>query len=633
MAYAVSMIVALISTPAHATTTTVSCTTGNFTITAQNVAIDGGSCSGEAVIPDGVTTIGAGAFYGASLSTIAIPASVTTIGNSAFSESEITSVTFADSSTLVTIDAYAFFGTALTSVTIPSSVTTIGESAFSGSPISSFSVSQDNLVYASDSNGVLFNKSKSLLISYPVGKTSASYLVPSSVGSIGKSAFFEATSLSSVSIPEGVESIGPNSFQDATALTSINIPASVTSIGDLAFNGATSLINVSFLGTAPTVGGGAFGLVGFGARAHITLDNFSITGFPANGQLWNNLRINVLAGAISCSGGGTFIIDQLVAISADQSCAGVVTIPPGVIGIGTAAFTNKPQLTAVNIPDSVTSIGDRAFANSQSLASIAFPASVSSIGSLALAGTPTLFSISVDVNNPIYSSDDDVLFNKGKTSLIHYSLGKPQTSYSVPSGVTTIEDGAFTSASNLTSVIIPATVTSIGEEAFMGASALDSVNFAGTSTLVTIERRAFSNAVSLASITIPATVSSIGEFSFSGATSLLNVLFLGNAPTVGDSAFTNVGPGAKSVVTANATGFRASGETWNGLVIEVVAEPAGATPAGATPAGATPGPNAQGASLANTGPNLSFLTGFFGLSTILGILLLAQSHRLRRISR
>ena len=84
-------------------------------------------------IPDGVTKIGCGAFYGcSSLTSVTIPHSVTSIGNYAFYErSSLTSVTIPDSVT--SIGNYAFYEcSSLTSVTIPDSVTEIGWHAFKG---------------------------------------------------------------------------------------------------------------------------------------------------------------------------------------------------------------------------------------------------------------------------------------------------------------------------------------------------------------------------------------------------------------------------------------------------------------------------------------------------------------------
>ena len=79
---------------------------------------------------------------------------------------------------------------------------------------------------------------------------------PSSVTSIGISAFFSCFALSSVVIPSSVTSIGSSAFNGCDALSSVVIPSSVTSIGDSAFNYCYALgIVTIFATTPPTLGG------------------------------------------------------------------------------------------------------------------------------------------------------------------------------------------------------------------------------------------------------------------------------------------------------------------------------------------------------------------------------------------
>ncbi len=129
-------------------------------------------------------------------------------------------------------------------MTIPNSVTSIGDRAFAYcSSLTSISVATDNLNYSSK-DGVLFDKQQKTLIQCPGGKQGA-YVIPNSVTSIGGSAFWGCSGLTSVTIPNSVTSIGDYAFRDCSSLTSVTIPNSVTSIGQYAFYGCSSLTSVT----------------------------------------------------------------------------------------------------------------------------------------------------------------------------------------------------------------------------------------------------------------------------------------------------------------------------------------------------------------------------------------------------
>ena len=204
------------------------------------------------VINDGITSIGNTAFRElGSLTEVTIPNSITSIGDYAFiyikSLSEITIP-----SSVISIGTSAFEGCSLTEVTIPNSVTSIGDYAFLGcNSLTSIDIEENNTVYASE-NGVLFNKSKTELITYPAGKHDFNYTIPNSVETIGCYAFYLCDNLTDITIPNSVTSIEDNTFLFCSSLTSITIPASVTTIEPFAFARCRDLTSITIPSSVTT---------------------------------------------------------------------------------------------------------------------------------------------------------------------------------------------------------------------------------------------------------------------------------------------------------------------------------------------------------------------------------------------
>ena len=211
------------------------------------------------IIENGVTNIGACAFWKSGVLGVEIPSSVTMIGNSAFRESSIISVTIpsgvktigdsafrecADLSSVNVsegvekIDQNAFRACArLTSIDLPASIGEVGASAFfqcQALTMVSFAPG-DKQVKLGDN---LFTQCYYL----------ARVTLPQSADRIGEGMFQNCLTLAGVEIPHGVESIGASAFASCSAFTTVIIPDSVTEIGIAAFTGCP-LKDIYFTGT------------------------------------------------------------------------------------------------------------------------------------------------------------------------------------------------------------------------------------------------------------------------------------------------------------------------------------------------------------------------------------------------
>jgi hypothetical protein len=158
--------------------------------------------------------------------------------------------------TVIAEDAFRPFAS-ITSVFLPATVTTIDPKAFAAcSRLTTVIVDPANPVY-STTNGVLFNKSQTVLVKCPQGVT-GTYVIPSTVTTIGEDAFEGCSGLTNVVFPEGLTCIGDPAFGFCSNLTTLRIPASVTSIGDYAFAFCSNLTTVYFDGDAPADNGTVF---------------------------------------------------------------------------------------------------------------------------------------------------------------------------------------------------------------------------------------------------------------------------------------------------------------------------------------------------------------------------------------
>lgn len=201
------------------------------------------------------------------------------------------------------------------------------------------------------------------------------------------------------------------------------------------------------------------------------------------------------------------------------------------------------EITSVVVNEGVITIGDRAFEGCENLSSVTIPSSVIYIGTTSgFRYSPFhvcggLTSIEVASENERYCSEDGVLFDKNKTVLIQYPVGRNVTSYSIPDSVYHVEHGAFRDCTSLTSITIPNSVTNIGEAAFTACSGLTSITIPDSVTY--ISDYAFGACHGLTSVTIPGGVTHIGYRAFSMCHGLTSITILDGVKEINNHAFVN----------------------------------------------------------------------------------------------
>ncbi|MBR2366077.1 MAG: leucine-rich repeat protein [Oscillospiraceae bacterium] len=210
-----------------------------------------------------------------------------------------------------------------------------------------------------------------------------------------------------------------------------------------------------------------------------------------------------------------------------------VVIPNGVTCIGAHAFTGCRTLSSVVVPDSVTDIEEYAFSARHKLTKVLIGKNVTRIEPDAFFDCCALTEFSVASSNKAYSSVDGVLFNKDKTSLIRFPPAFSGT-YTIPRGVTHIEDAAF-SGCCAAKVIIPDGITKIENRTFDGCKVLTSIQLPRNLTI--IERAAFRNCLALERFTVPEGVTSIGAEAFGGCSSLTSIIVPDSVTNIGGWAF------------------------------------------------------------------------------------------------
>ena len=143
--------------------------------------------------------------------------------------------------------------------------------------------------------------------------------------------------------------------------------------------------------------------------------------------------------------------------------------------------------------------------------------------------------VNVEEGNNNYLSEDGILFNKDKTTLLCYPAGKTEASYIVPAYITSIGKRAFYGCESLRSIDLPEGVTSIGASAFDYCKSLTYIDL--PEGVTSIDASVFDYCTSLTDIVLPESVTSIGSSAFYYCEHLTSISIPVSVTSIGHSAF------------------------------------------------------------------------------------------------
>ena len=369
-----------------------------------------------------------------------------------------------------------------------------------GSSIVKFSVDQDNPNLSTDDYGVLFNKDKTMIISYCTGSSAIKYQIPRTVESIYSNAFRASYYLQEITIPNNVKNIGWYAFGTCSSLHSVIFedtdeqPAQITSFEYGSFAECGSLQQITLPRSLKYIN---HGLSNNGLKEIIVPDGSQLEKiYDYEFSYTNDLEKLIFQGScnkLTYIGAyafqnhtklRSFVIPSTVTTigkNAFQGCTGLTDLTfqeaSQIKTINEGAFSNC-GITSINIPESVERIEREAFRDCSVITKVSLSKNVSYVSPEAFKYCSNLTDFTVDADNSTYSAVLGMLCDKTKTALQIFPPGQAKKDLVLlPPSLTAIGDYAFYDCPNLTSVVIPQKVEKIGKRAFGLDSKLTQMTF------------------------------------------------------------------------------------------------------------------------------------------------------------
>lgn len=418
---------------------------------ANDAILTEGACQGntaveEVILPATIHDIPAHCFDGCiALKKITVPTSVTAIGEQAFRGcSSLQEIRLSEG--LKQIGTHAFEGCAsLTKLIIPGTVTQVGDEVFAGCTELTELVLSEGITrgYKKILNG--FPRTVKLKVT-----------LPGSIRRIGQDAFSssygEYRYLSEIILCDGIESIGDRAFYSCM-ISKIYIPSSVRTIGASAFCWCSRLRDVKLSEGIEIIGDQAFEACSFSEiRLPCSLKEIGEFAFGYG----TNPKINFFVAAESYA-------EQYV--KRRNYTYQMRTIPTTIsqddandLVNESACISGSSGKKSVNIPNGIKTIDDRAFANQNDIGTVTFPASLHAIGERAFSGCNRLSEF--HFNAGITTIKSYAFYTNNPDCPIIERL-------EIPSTVKTIAKSAF-EGRKIREIVFHDGITYIGARAFYG---------------------------------------------------------------------------------------------------------------------------------------------------------------------
>lgn len=517
-------------------------------------------------------------FYGEGIKELVLPPSLVSIGESAFSGCmDLQSVSFGEGSQLQTIGSRAFYNDmSLTSVELPDTLRIIGGFCFSCcgfenevyipasvadygagafaecTALADIRVDEDN-VYYTDIDGVVYSKDRTYLVEYPAGREETEYAPADTTLIVGMYSFYGNLNLTNLVMPDSVVTVEDNAFEGCAAMTEYRLSESLEYIGHYAFSKNTDLVSIVIPDSVIQLGrfcfSGSFRLktvlisdnsrmarLGMQCLSYCGLEEFRIppsistvsqfvfegckrltkVTFPKNSKL-DYITAYFFNGCTSIE---ELIFEEGCQIRSIQAHgfegltalrnANLEVLP--IENIDNYAFRNCPELTDLTLPDSVQNVGRFAFYRCRSLRSLVLPEGLEHIGAYAFFGTDEFSLYFKSETLPIYLDEN---WDAGVTG---YYTGVTET----------VSDGDWEYAVLRDGTVAVMKYTGTDKDIDLSAFPAGSVKIIGgyafaytgienivlPDTLEQIQRYAFAECTSLKSVVIPENVTFIAQYAF-----------------------------------------------------------------------------------------------------------------------